>query len=75
MRGTYSRWTRPPNAGEQLHADILGADLNIVADPASGLVTAELPAGAMDPDMCRMVGVRLIEAAALADAGRSVREP
>jgi hypothetical protein len=29
----------------------------------------------LDPDEARMIGVRLIEAAALADNDRSVREP
>lgn len=70
MRGTYFRWAR---TGERLRADILGADIDIVADPDSGLVTAEIPGRPMDADTCRMVGVRLIEAAALADNGRSVR--
>jgi hypothetical protein len=74
MRGTYFRWTRRHGAGE-LVADILGQDVSITADPATGLVQATVPGHPMDADTCRMVGVRLIEAAALADAGRSVREP
>jgi hypothetical protein len=74
VKGTYFRWTRR-HGGGQLVADILAADLSITADPATGLVTAAVPAAPMDADTCRMVGVRLIEAAALADAGRSVREP
>lgn len=75
MKGTYSRWTRPHRGTGLLRADILGADVDILADPATGLVTATIPNRAMDADTCRMVGVRLIEAAALADNGRSVREP
>lgn len=74
MKGTYHRWTRAGNASTPLVADILG-DFSIVANPATGLVSAMIPDRAMDPDTCRMVGVRLIEAAVLADAGRSVREP
>lgn len=79
MKGTYYRWTAMPRAGSAdcvaLHADILGADVDIVADPGSGLVAATIPARPMDADTARMIGVRLIEAAALADNGRSVREP
>jgi hypothetical protein len=75
MKGTYFRWSRPRGGGGMLRADILGADVDITADPATGLVVAEIPTRPMDADTCRMVGVRLIEAAALADAGRSVREP
>lgn len=77
MKGTYFRWTiRRINDTELglLHADILGADIDISADPAAGTITAEIPARPMDPDTARMIGVRLIEAAALADNGRSVRE-
>ena len=75
MKGTYFRWTRPRVGSDLIRADIVGADIDIVADPATGLVTAEIPTRPMDADTCRMVGVRLIEAAALADAGRSIREP
>lgn len=75
MKGTYFRWTRPRGGSDLIRADIVGADIDILADPATGLVTAEVPTRPMDADTCRMVGVRLIEAAALADAGRSVREP
>ena len=55
--------------------DILGADVDIVANPADGTVTAAIPDRPMDADTARMIGVRLIEGAALADNGRSVREP
>lgn len=80
MRGTYFRWTQDKRTGGRegdtiLRADILGADVDIVADPATGLVQAKIPDRPMDADTCRMIGVRLIEAAALADNGRSVREP
>lgn len=78
MRGTYYRWTRQHNpSGNQdsLRADILGAETDIVAYPERGMVQARIPSGDLDADTARMIGVRLIEAAALADAGRSVREP
>lgn len=75
MRGTYYRWTgsRDPEDGI-LHADILGVETIISADPENGRVYASVPAGPMDPDTARMIGVRLIEAAVLADNGRSIRE-
>jgi hypothetical protein len=80
MKGTYYRWTRV-RAGvrgtdhEILSADILGAEVDINADPSAGTVTATIPSGPMDPDTARMIGVRLIEAAVIADNDRSVREP
>lgn len=74
MNGTYFRWTRLTADGA-LRADILGTETEIVADPATGTVSARVPGGQMDPDTARMIGVRLIEAATLADNGRSVREP
>lgn len=77
MKGTYYRWTRARgvNAIPSLHADILGADVDITADPENGVVHVQIPTRPMDPDTARMIGVRLIEGAALADNGRSVREP
>lgn len=78
MKGTYYRWTRQHNPqGNQdlLRADILGAETDVVAYPETGVVRAKVPSGDLDADTARMIGVRLIEAAALADDGRSVREP
>jgi hypothetical protein len=79
VKGTYFRWTRERKingrAGDAtLHADILGADIDITADPTTGLVRASIPGAPLDADSARMIGVRLIEAAVLADNGRSVRE-
>ena len=71
--GTYYRWTRA-RVGRALRADILGADVDITADPDAGTVTAQIPARPMDPDTARMIGVRLIEGASLADASRCVKE-
>lgn len=73
MKSTYSRWTRRESSGT-LRADILGMDTDITADPVTGTVSATVSKLPMDPDTARMIGVRLIEAATLADAGRSVRE-
>ena len=78
MKGTYYRWTRvqaDDTVPEFLQADILGVETNIEAHPAAGSVRALVPRRPLDPDEARMIGVRLIEAAALADANRSVREP
>lgn len=74
MRGTYYRWTQPKLDEEILFADILVIETEIVANLSTGKVTARLPEGEMDGDTARMIGVRLIEAAALADNGRSVRQ-
>lgn len=78
MRGTYYRWTQqyhPEGNQDLLRADILGADTDIVAYPETGMVRASIPEGDLDPDTARMIGVRLIEAAVLADNGRSTRQP
>ncbi len=78
MKSTYFRWTVQPEdevTPEFLRADILGTETNIEAHPTGGHVRASIPRRPLDPDEARMIGVRLIEAAALADNGRSVREP
>ncbi len=71
MRGTYTRWTRESD-GKSLSADILG-EVEIIADPASGRVAVIIPDRPMTPDESRMIGVRMIEAAALADGERAIR--
>ena len=80
LKGTYYRWTSRTAEGivedeVVLVADILGSDTNVVAHPDRGTVEAEVPNRPMNPDEARMIGVRLIEAAALADNGRSIRRP
>ncbi len=72
MRGTYFRWTKTSET--RLVADILGADTGVEADVETGMVTATVPDRPMSPDEARMIGVRLIEAAALADGFRAIRE-
>lgn len=70
MRGTYTRWTKSQNG--DLVADIL-TDSSILADVRTGRVTACISGRTMSPDEARMIGVRLIEAAALADGDRAIR--
>jgi len=65
---SYTRWTRD---GALLHADILGARFAIAADPGQG--KALLDGAHLSPDEARLIGVRLIEAAALADGDRAIR--
>ena len=69
----YTRWrTDPRDPDGQLVADLLGTDAGIVADPQRGLVSADIT-GRLTPDEARLIGVRLIEAAALADSNRAIR--
>ncbi len=68
----YTRWTRCPGTSV-LRADILHGP-TIHADPERGEV--ELNAADHDwltPDEARLIGVRLIEAATLADGTRTIR--
>lgn len=71
----YTRWTR--RNGAILQADILGAPYTLVADPEEGVTRLTIRVGGLleqTPDEARMLGVRLIEAAALADSGRAIRD-
>lgn len=70
LRGTYTRWTQ---VGDALAADILGADTAVIANPATGLISVTVPGRPMSPDETRMIAVRMIEAAALADGDRCIR--
>lgn len=72
MRGSYFRWTRTEQG--TLTADILGPEIDVTANPSAGSVFLVAPNRSMSPDEARMVGVRLIEAASLADADRAIRE-
>jgi hypothetical protein len=70
MLRNYTRWRQ--GATGRLHADILGAPVDITADPAAGTVLlGDTP---LNPDEARLIGVRLIDAAVLADADRAVRK-
>lgn len=72
----YTRWTRTPHlaAPGELVADILGMDVKVAAIPGEGIVVLEWQGGKpLNPDEARMIGVRLIEAAALADGERAIR--
>jgi len=66
----YTRWTR--TAGEALRADILASKFEVFANPHTGLV--QLNGQSMTPDEARLIGVRLIDAAVLADGPRAIRE-
>jgi len=69
----YSRWTRGQD-DVALRADILHGP-GIVADVREGLVRIEAAHWqALTPDEARLIGVRLIEAATLADGDRAIRE-
>lgn len=66
----YTRWTQVDN--HALEADLLGVRDLITAYPDHGHVT--LGNRTYTPDEARLIGVRLIEAAALADAERAIRQ-
>lgn len=72
----YTRWTAttPPDEGSELVADILGVRVRISCLPGQGVVGLEYGGGQpLNPDEARMIGVRLIEAAAMADGERAIR--
>ncbi len=64
----YTRWVE---RGELLVADILGTGVEIAADPAAGKVLVD--GRAISPDEARLIGVRLIDGAVLADGARTIR--
>ena len=72
MLRNYTRWTEVDAEAGVLLADILGARHKIQACPATGHVTLG-DGDPMNPDEARMIGVRLIEAASLADGSRAIR--
>jgi hypothetical protein len=71
----YTRWVQvagPGGGGDHLVADILGGHLpNVVANYPAGQV--QLDSLPLTPDEARLIGVRLIEGAALADGPRAIR--
>jgi hypothetical protein len=70
--GGYFRWTETEKS-DVFRADILGTETEIIASKARGMVSATMPTRWLDADEARMIGVRLIEAAVLADSWRSIR--
>lgn len=72
MNGTYSRWTRVSGT-ERYVADILGSDVEIVANADDATISAVVPQRRLSPDEARMIGVRLIEAACIAGEDVEVR--
>jgi hypothetical protein len=70
----YTRWTAGARADDPITADILG-DVTITVDtPGRQVVATGIDGESMNPDMARMIGVRLIEGAALADGDRAIRK-
>lgn len=75
MRRNYTRWTERDDRGG-LTADILGAPYQLEIDPRIAIVHLVIPdedGVRLDPDEARLLGVRLIEGAALADDERAIR--
>ena len=72
MQGTYFRWAKT-DKDNVLSADILGSDTSVTVDTATGMTEVVVPNRPISPDEARMIGVRLIEGAAIADDGRSVK--
>lgn len=71
----YTRWRTDSRDGDGLlTADLLGVGPAIVADPTAGRVAVDLMHHGLSPDEARLIGVRLIEAAALADGDRAIRQ-
>lgn len=71
----YTRWrTDQRDPDGLLVADLLGINGGIVADPTAGRVGVNIAHGGLTPDEARLIGVRLIEAAALADGDRAIRQ-
>lgn len=66
----YTRWTRVD--GDALQADILGPLDVITAYPDRGYL--KMGDRTYSPDEGRLIGVRLIEAAAISDGNRAIRE-
>ena len=68
----YTRWTKTDRG---LVADLLGGfDISVLdAGGVSPLVTLDMDDEYLTPDEARLIGVRLIEAAALADGDRAIR--
>jgi hypothetical protein len=70
MLRNYTRWRRTDTG--RLAADILGSRIPLEVDASAGLVLlGQVP---YTPDEARMLGVRLIDAAVLADGDRAIRE-
>lgn len=72
---SYTRWRIDEVTPGTLWADILSMPLSICAHRTDGLVQVMLAAhtATLTPDEARLIGVRLVEAAALADGDRAVR--
>jgi len=67
----YTRWVQVDHDTGILRADILGGAADISVDPAGGKVIID--GRVVTPDEARLIGVRLIDAAVLADGPRAIR--
>lgn len=68
----YTRWREARPAPDRvLVADLLGTPVRVLAHVGKGKV--QLGDDEMSPDYARLIGVRLIEAAAIADGDRAIR--
>lgn len=67
----YTRWYRTDRSGV-IAADILGSAFRLTVSPLTGAIT--LQGHDLTPDEARLIGVRLIDAAVLADGDRAIRE-
>lgn len=67
----YTRWREDPEQESVIHADILTSAIHIWVDRSEGFVS--LNSLELSPDEARLIGVRLIEGASLADGEMSIR--
>lgn len=67
----YTRWRQINPA--TIEADLLGARIDIAVHTGDGTVV--LNGEPLTPDEARLIGVRLVEGAALADGPRAIRQP
>lgn len=67
----YTRWREAQRSPRVLVADILSTPVRILTHVGQGKVM--LGDDALSPDEARLLGVRLIDAAVLADGERAIR--
>ena len=66
----YTRWRQ--EASDRIAADILGTTTQIEVDTATHTVL--LNGQPLTPDEARLIGVRLIDGAVIADGDRAIRK-
>jgi hypothetical protein len=73
----HTRWTASDIGASRLQANLLMSSIEIDAFPGAGYVDLHVRNGgvaSLNPDEARMIGVRLIEGAALAAGDRAIRK-